>query len=313
MRCLGLFFITALAIEAQIPLSKALDRVSEEAAVFQENLPKCLTQETMTQSASMPPSRFHPAVGTGAALVPKPRTVTHEVISEYSVGHLKGSDSSNLYEFRQVISVDGKAIQSVESARRALTLNIKSQDEQVRKRMLEEYAKFGLVDVATDYGLILLAFTKRGLENMQIQPAGMAMIGADAVTIFAWKQVTETGGELEFHGRVAVRQPLSGKLWVRTKDGLPMRVEAWAEYGAGDKKIRDEGTVEYVLSQHGFLTPVSVKHKHFVGGKEMTENRYRYEPFKLFAADAEIKFTEVDSDGKAKKTDKDQDPAVTKK
>ena len=294
-------------LHAQISLSKALARVSEEAAVFQENLPKCLTQETMTQSASMPPSRFHPTVGAAAAIVPKPRTVTHDVVSEYSVGHLKGSDSSNLYEFRQVISVDGKTIQSVESARRALTLNIKSQDEQVRKRMLEEYAKFGLVDVATDYGLILLAFTKRGQDNMQIQPAGTAMIGADAATVFTWKQVSESGGELEFHGRVAVRQPLSGKLWVRSSDGLPLRVEAAAEYGTGDKKVRDEGTIEYLMSAHGFLTPVTVTHKHLVGGKTITENRYRYAPFKLFAADAEIKF---ETEAPDKKKD---DPTVIKK
>jgi hypothetical protein len=255
----------------------------------------------------MPPSRFHPTVGAAAVVVPKPRTVTHDVISEYSVGHLKGSDSSNLYEFRQVLSVDGKTMQSVESARRALSLNIKSQDEQVRKRMLEEYAKFGLVDVATDYGLILLAFTRRGQDNMQIQPDGTAMIGADAATVFAWKQVSEAGGELEFHGRVAVRQPLSGKLWVRSSDGLPLRVTAAAEYGQGEKKVRDEGSIEYVMSAHGFLTPVSVTHRHLVGGKTITENRYRYEPFKLFAADAEIKF---ESEAPAKKKD---DPTVTKK
>lgn len=295
----------AASAHAQISASKALERVAEEAAVFQENMPKCLSQETLTQTASMPPSRFHPVAGAAATIIPKPRTVTHEVVSEYSVGHLKNSDSANLYEFRQVISVDGKHIQSAESARRALSLNVRSQDEQVRKRMLEEYAKFGLVDVATDYGLILLAFSKRGLENMQIQPAGAGMIGADRAAIFAWKQVSDSGGELEFHGRMAVHQALSGKLWVRASDGLPMRVEAWAEYGTGDKKIRDEGVIDYVLSTHGFLTPVSVHHKHLAGGKVITENQYRYEPFKLFAADAEIKF---DADPPAKK----DDPAVKK-
>ena len=81
MRAIGVLLISAMAADAQIPLSKALERVSEEAAIFQENLPKCLTQETMTQSASMPPSRFHPAVGA-AAIVPKPRTVMHDVVSE---------------------------------------------------------------------------------------------------------------------------------------------------------------------------------------------------------------------------------------
>ncbi len=132
------------------------------------------------------------------------------------------------------------------------------------------------------------------------------MIGADTATIFTWKQVTETGGELEFHGRVAVRQPLSGKLWVRTRDGLPLRIEAAAEYGQGGKTVRDEGSVEYIMSSHGFLTPITVLHKHYAGGKLMTENHYRYEPFKLFAADAEIKF---DTDPQTKKNE----PPVIKK
>ena len=44
--------------------------------------------------------------------IPKPRLVSHEVVSEYSVGPLKNSDSHNLFEFRQVVSVDGKAVRT---------------------------------------------------------------------------------------------------------------------------------------------------------------------------------------------------------
>jgi len=60
--------------------------------------------------------------------------------------------------------------------------------------------------------------------------------------------------------------------------------------------IRDDATVDYVRSAHGFLTPVSVTHRHAVDGRLITENRYRYEPFKLFTSDAEIKFTELPED-----------------
>jgi len=50
--------------------------------------------------------------------------------------------------------------------------------------------------------------------------------------------------------------------------------------------------VDYVLSSHGFVTPSSVD-RHFVDGQLMTENLYRYQPFKLFGADSEIKFAET--------------------
>ena len=52
-------------------------------------------------------------------------------------------------------------------------------------------------------------------------------------------------------------------------------------------------TVEYVESAHGFLTPVSVVHRHLINHLLITENLYRYEPFKMFSADTEIKFTEL--------------------
>ena len=239
----------------------------------------------------MPPSRFQPSSGSKVVTVPRPRLVSHEVVSEYSVGPLKNSDSHNLFEFRRVISVDGKAVRTLESARRELTLGMRSQDDAVRKRMLQDYAKYGLVDVATDYGLILLAFTKRGMEGIEIKPGGKDRIGADAALIFDWKQSNSDAGELEFRGRQAVRRALQGRLWVRAGDGLPLRVQAWAEYEESKHQIRDEASVDYIVSTHGFLTPASVVHRHIVDRQLMTENLYRYDPFKLFAADSELKFT----------------------
>src|ERR1700722_5550394 len=277
---------------AQMTDAQLVSRVAEEAALFQENLPKSLTQETLSQKAWMPPSRFRPGGGASVVTVPKPRLIAHEVVSEYSVGPLKNSDSHNLFEFRRVISVDGKAVRTLESARRELTLGIRSQDDAVRKRMLQDYAKYGLVDVATDYGLILLAFTKRGMEGIEIKPAAEDRIGADAALIFNWKQSNADAGELEFRGRQAVRRALQGRLWVRAGDGLPLRVQAWAEYDQAKHHIRDEASVDYIPSAHGFLMPASVVHHHLVDHQLMTENLYRYEPFKLFAADSELKFTQ---------------------
>lgn len=279
--------------QAQITPEQALKRVVEEAAVFQEDLPKAITQETLTQHAQLPPSRLITFGSQGNVPAPKIRMISHEVISEYSVGHLKNSDSQNLFEFRQVVSVDGKPVRSVESARRELTFGIRSQDDSVRKRMLQDYAKFGLVDVATDYGLILLAFTKRGLETMQVRPLGQVRLGADTALALSWKQNSSDAGELEFRGRQVVRQAMEGTLWVRASDGLPQRIQAWAEYEQAKRKIRDEASVDYVMSSHGFLTPASVVHRHIVDGKTITENFYRYEAFRLFSSDSELNFTEV--------------------
>jgi len=279
---------------AQPGISEILSRVSEEASVFQQNMPKAVTQETLQQRTLLPPTRFLPRLGSVAAAPSGPRLLTREIVSEYSVGSLRDSDSHDLVEFRQVVSVDGRAVQSAEVARHALSLGMQSPDDRLRKRMLEDFAKHGLVDIATDYGLILLAFTKRGLENIETSLAGEARMGVDPVVVLAWKQNSAAGGELEFHGRQATHRALEGTLWVRRADGLPLRVQAWAEYlDRGRHTIRDEATVEYSLSAHGFLAPASVVHRHVVDRHVITENMYRYEPFKLFSADAAIKFTEI--------------------
>jgi hypothetical protein len=160
--------------------------------------------------------------------------------------------------------------------------------------MLEEFARTGLVDIATDYALILLTFTSRGQSQIRIAPLGEAYVGADAALAFSWKQNSAEGGALEFHGRESVRRALQGILWVRASDGLPLRVSAWMEYtDLAKHAIRDDATVDYTMSQHGFLTPASVVHRHLVNGEVITENLYRYEPFKLFSTNSSIQFGDV--------------------
>jgi len=291
MRFMWWLALLALAnVPSEQPnLPELLSRVAEEAEILRQNAPKALTVETLEQRALMPPSRFRPRIGKGATEPLKPRLVVREIVSEYSVGTLKESASNNLVEFRQVISVDGRKVQSEERARHTLSLGITSPDDRLRKRMLEDFAKNGLVDLATDYGMILLAFSKRLQENLDAALAGEAQVGTDDAWVIAWKQRDASAGQLEFRGNQAARRILQGTLMVRKSDGLPLRIQAWTEHD----KIRDDATIDYVQSAHGFLTPVSVVFRHVVDGQLVTENHYRYEPFKLFSADAEIKFTEL--------------------
>ena len=289
------FLACALSSE-QPSLPDLLSRVAEEAAMLQQNAPKSLTREVLEQRALMPGTRFRPRIGKKAtAVVPPPRQLVREIVSEYSVGTLKESVVQNLTELRQVISVDGRKIQSPERARHALSLGITSPDDRIRKRMLEDFARHGLVDIATDYGIILLAFSKRGLENMKVELAGEEQVGADAAWVLNWQQTSPDAGMLEFLGNQASRLALQGRLLVRQSDGLPLRIQSWSEHDQASRKVRDEATVDYIQSAHGFLVPASVIHRHMVDGQVITENLYRYEPFKMFSADAEIKFTELDT------------------
>jgi hypothetical protein len=304
-------FLACAQNPAQPSLPDLLSRVAEESDILQQNAPKSLTREVLEQRALMPAMRFRPRIGKKAtAAVQPPRLVVRQIVSEYSVGTLKESTVQNLTELRQVISVDGRKIQSAERARHALSLGITSPDDRIRKRMLEDFARHGLVDIATDYGIILLAFNKRGLENMKVVLGGEEQVGADAAWVLNWQQTSPDAGMLEFLGNQASRIPLQGRLLVRQSDGLPLRIQSWSEHPQDatsrllqswsehpqtSHTVRDEATVDYIQSAHGFLTPASVVHRHMVDGQVITENLYRYEPFKMFSADAEIKFTELET------------------
>ncbi len=306
MRLAFVAFLTPLALAGQAPPSAVavarpgieaaaplLPRVAEEADAMAQNITRTLAVETLEQRGARPPARFRPRVGAAATTAPVVHSTVRQIVSEYSVGPLKETDSLDLHKFRQVISVDGRPVQTEENARRALSLGLQSPSDRLRKRALEQFAKNGLVDIATDYGLILLEFTRRGWPNLQFGPSGEARLGTYKALVLGWKQSSAAGGELEFHGRRAMHQSLEGRLWMRKPDGLPLRVEAWAEFQDGGRSVRDQASVDYVMSSHGFLTPASVVHRHSVDGQLMTENLYQYAPFKMFSAEAEIKFTEA--------------------
>jgi hypothetical protein len=288
----GLLAVTLLPA-ADLPLEQILSRVSEEAEVFRQVAPQTLAEETLTQRTLKPPPRFRPRLGAAAKKPepPKPVYATQEVVSEYSFATLRDSPGA-LHEFRQVISVNGRRITTPEKARHALSLGLRSEDDRVRKRMLEEFQKHGLQGAATDFGQLILLFTRRELQNYEFRIEGPARIGAEEALMIAFEQ---RQGEnqtslLVFEGRKTVRGKIEGRLWVRRRDGLPLRILMRSEWTVQGRARRHEGIVEYTPAPFGAVAPASVKHSEYVDDQLVTENLFRYSAFKKFGADAEIKF-----------------------
>ena len=287
----ALFFVLSTTLLAQSSHPPIPVRLSEETEVLQQNAARLLTEETLVQRSLLPPLRFHPRGGGDAERSIGPRFRIREVVSEFTFAPLKDSPSPDLVEFRQVLSIDGHPKQSADTALQALSNTIRQADDRSRKRMLEQFARTGLVDIATDYALILLAFTSRGQKLIDFAPAAPGYVGADPAISFTWKQKTSQGGVVEFHGGQSSHRSLQGTLWLRASDGLPLRVSAWIEYSdAATRVVRDDAAVDYLMSEHGFLTPASVVHHHIVNGVVMTENLYRYQPFKFFSTSSTITF-----------------------
>lgn len=290
MRCCALCLIliaNALAQQAEIP--KMTARIAEEAEVFAHSARAVLSEEKLAQRTRKPVSRFHPRVGASATEAPKEEFLTREIVSEYGYSSFKDSPAA-LHEFRTVISVDGKKVLAVEKARRTLTLGMASTDDATKKQMLRDFEKHGLIGAATDFGQLILLFTKRRLADYQFALAAQDRIGADTAVVLAFKQKAGQESLTIFAGNTALRSELQGAIWLRVPDYLPLRIKLLSSRKDGPLAINTEATVDYAMSAHGCILPASVVHRDTVSGKLMTENIFQYAPFRKFGAESELKF-----------------------
>jgi len=259
------------------------------AELFQQKARLVISEETLVQRSYRARPQRHFSIGTAEEPV-FATFVVSELVSQYSIGSLRGDKTGSLLEIREITAKDGHAIQTPEAARKALQQDISSGETAIRKKLLVALTALGLVDVATDYGPILLAFTKSGLGGMELTPGGSSWIGTDEATAYQWRQTT--GGVLDFRGRTVNRRAMRGLIWVRESDGVPLRITASIEHEQAKHLIRDDATVDYVLSNFGCVTPASVAHRHYVDDKILAENLYTYTPFRLFSTDTTIQYTD---------------------
>jgi hypothetical protein len=285
-RILHLFLCAATAVSTAYS-ADWMARAAAHADRFAERAPHVFSRETLVQrSFQLPPHRRF-AIGAAAEPVAA-RYFVHELISEYAVGPIKGDGSGNLYEFREILAADGTLVQAREAARKEL-FGPGHGEEQIRKKALTQFLKFGLVDVASDYSLILMAFTKRGQETLQVEEAGAELVGVDEAIVFRWRQTI--GGAREFQRRKTARRLLSGSIWIRKADAVPLRISAQFEHRESNRVIHDDASVEYETSSTlGCVTPVSVVHRHSIDGVVLTENLFTYDKFHVFTTDSRIEF-----------------------
>ncbi len=273
-------------------LTRALNRLSEEAEVFAREAPLMISQETLRQHALRSQSRFRPRIGAEALKTHPLIYQDRMLLSEYGFTTLAGSPGV-VRELRRVVSVDGKKVESVEKARQSLTLGLKSESDRAKKKLLQDFEKNGLIGAAIDFGQIILQFRRRNLAKFHFEMEGETRSGPDVVLILKFRQQAGPGELTIYRGNEANRAELTGEVWVRKNDFLPVRVILTTERKDGETMTRHAATVDYQRTPFGVLAPAAVKHQEIVNDILKTENRYEYTPFRKFAADAEIKFTEV--------------------
>ena len=265
-----------------------LRRVSEEAGVFARTAPDLVTQETLRQLSLRKKKRFRPRIGAAALRPPDLEYQSRQIVSEYAYGKLK--ESAGLHEFRQVITVDGKPVQSSEAARKTLVLGIRSPDDAARRQLLKDFERYGLYGAATDFGQLILLFTREKLGDYAFSAGGKRLLGADSVVVLRYRSHPGKGSLVVFDDKQAHHLEISGELWVRASDYVPLRVTLIAPRTEHETVSVTEASVDYAPSAHSVVTPVSALHREIVSQVVTMENQFRYQPFQKFGSESGLKF-----------------------
>ena len=273
----------ALVLRGDDSTQKLVKRLGDEAAAFQKIAPQLLGRETLHQRA-LAPLRFKMRVGDAAKQAQAADWREHEIVSEYAFALL----GQQIHELRQVTSVDGKRVAGETQAQDSLAKLITANDDQRKRRTIEQLEKYGLRGAATDFGQILLLFSRGSVERYEFTASGPRLMGTVATQVFHYQQLDGPQALTVFRGNsgggAATTQRLSvqGEIWVREADGLPVRITMTATDGSDEKTLREEATVDYAMSEFGTLLPVETTQRELRAGEEVAENKFSYRDFHRF-------------------------------
>jgi hypothetical protein len=284
-----LLLAVSAGLAAGADLDRSLLRLAEEAEVFQRMAVKVIGQETLEQIAMQPLPRFR---ARGARIDPQYKT--RRIVSEYTFTHFK-DDPEALHELRQVLQIDARPVKKPGALRETLSMNLKGDSDRLKKKLLKEWEAYGLREAATDFGQLVLLFTKRQQAGYDFSFVRNGQLGADKVTIVRYEQKESGPAAMTvFEGKMVVRHKLRGEVWLREPDGLPLRITLEASRADEKAELQHKAVVDYMPSAYGLVLPVSVTYAEKVSGLLLVENRFRYSDYKMFGSTTELKFTVED-------------------
>jgi hypothetical protein len=275
------FFILAAVALAGSPLAaqdtslvETLPQIARQASRFWQGASGYFCHETLHQKALILPKRKL-RIGRKATEALKPEFKDREIVSYYALSAFRTSPEA-LHEFRQVVSVDGKPAMPESKALQKFQAILKSKDDRARTELQEDFDQANLAVAATDFGQLILLFTKANLGKYSFERDTPALIGADRAIVIKFRQSTGREGlRIEEPGK-QVKQPLSGQLWVRESDYQPLRITLTAARQIDSEEIRDEARVDYAPTNGGAVLPASVIYRRYVDNELKVENVSQY-------------------------------------
>jgi hypothetical protein len=256
-------------------VTEAMYRVSKEASQLWQIAPGFMGRDTLNQRALVR-KRSHFRVGvageTGGKL--EPMYQTREILSFYGLGAFKGAPEA-LREFRESYAMDGAPLQDEKKARERLGALLSGGDNAAKQAAINTFEQRCVAGSATDFGQLILLFTKANVNKYTYEFGGDTRLGVDNAWMISFKQ--QKGNE-SLHisdGGKKIAEKLQGEIWVRQGDYLPLRVVLNSTRTRNKNEIRDEAKVDYTVIS-GALLPAAIVYRRFLNDELVLESIYRY-------------------------------------
>jgi hypothetical protein len=270
------------AASGQQSLKPILDRLAAEAASFEKLAPEVVGQEKLHQRMLKPPPRFRPRVGEAAKRTPAPEWKERDIVSRYGISVV----GQSLHEIRQVISVDGRAVQDEQRAQETLSKLLTASGDRQKLEALRQLEKYSLGGAATDFGPLLLLFAHGGAERYEFTAAGPRLIGSVPARGYRFKQLDGSEGLTLFVGQTQ-KLRMEGEIWISVAPDGPIRITLASSVpssvpGADSSDahpVREEASVDYARSPFGALLPIHIEQRERRADEVASENIFDYADF----------------------------------
>ena len=256
-----------------------MPEIARQASDFWHSAPDYMARETMKQKALTTQKR-RLRFGAKATEAPKPAMKDREIVSYYAISFFNARREA-LHEFRDIVSIDGKEPEGLGAApanvvRERLAATLSAKSDRAKQDLVDDFEKAALSVAATDFGQLILLFTRGNLSKYTFSLKSKQQVGVDRALVIGFQQ--NTGGEslrITEPGR-KVNQPLSGELWVRESDYVPLRITLTSKHLDEGDEIRDEAQVDYLSRSRGVFLPAAIVYRRYIKNTMVVENIAEY-------------------------------------
>lgn len=255
-------------------LTGTIPHLTAAAERFSQTAQQYICHETLRQRVIRPHS-MRKIKGEGTMVLTGVPEYSQREINSYYAFTTFGK-SPQIHEIRQLLTVDREVVLKDFDARRLFRNALLTRDDNVKGKIAGQFEPEALNGVAIDLGQMILSFAEDNIAHFSFGFDREETAGSVRATVVRYMQ--KNGPEavhINDRGK-KLNSQLSGWLWLRQPDDVPMRITMISSRTEKNHEIRDEAEVDYAENESGALLPSSVLHRRYEDDILVAEDDFRY-------------------------------------